>query len=74
MIVDEDGDLEKSAYVTNLIVDDFSIYMENTGGDASWLKGKNEIHNIRIHLMGREGLLDCNQNENKWCCAAENPS
>ena len=32
----EDGALEKSTDVTNLLVDEFKISMENTGGDASW--------------------------------------
>ena len=39
--VDEDGALVISTEVTNLLVDDFIIYMENTGGDASWLNGNN---------------------------------
>ena len=45
--------------------------METTGGDASWLNGKNEIHNRSIHNMVREALLDSDQHENKWFCAAE---
>ena len=32
---DEERALSKSTYVTNLLVDYFSTYMENTGGDAS---------------------------------------
>ena len=39
--VDEYGALEKSIDVTNLLVDDFRISMENTGGDASWIKVNN---------------------------------
>ena len=34
MIFDEDGALEKSTDVTNLLVDDFRTAMENNGGDA----------------------------------------
>ena len=45
--------------------------MKNTGGNASWLNGKNEIHNRNIHNMVRAALLDSNQHENKFCCAAE---
>ena len=33
--VDEDGALKKSTDVTKLIVNDFNISMETTGGDAS---------------------------------------
>ena len=39
--VDEDGALENSKDVANLLVDEFKISMENTGGDASWLIGNN---------------------------------
>ena len=38
----KDGALEKSADVTNLLVDDFIIAMETTGFDASWINGNNE--------------------------------
>ena len=37
----ENGALEKSTYVTNLIFDSFKIFMETTGGDESWINGKN---------------------------------
>ena len=43
MSVDEDGTLEISTDVTNLLVDDLSIYVENTGGNTSWINGNNEI-------------------------------
>ena len=66
MIVDEDGALEKSTDVTNPRVDNFNVYMETTGGDASWLNGKNERHTTSIHNMVREGLLESNKHENKW--------
>ena len=39
--VDEDSVLENSTDVTKLLVDDFKISMETTGGDASWINGKN---------------------------------
>ena len=39
--------------------------METTGGDASWINDKNEIHNISIHNMVRAVLLGINQHENK---------
>ena len=41
MIFAEDGALEKSTDVTNLLVDDFRISMETTGGDASWINVNN---------------------------------
>ena len=63
--------LEKSTYVTNLLVDELNISMENTGGDASCLNGKNEWHNKIIHNMVMSGLLDSNKYANKWCCAAD---
>ena len=69
--VDEDSELANSTYVTNLLVDDFKISMETTGGDAYWLNGKNERHNIIIHNMERSALLDSNQHENKWWFEAE---
>ena len=33
--------LGNSTYVTKILVDDFSIAMKNTGGDASWPNGNN---------------------------------
>ena len=36
----KDGALEISIDVTNLLVYDFSILMEDTGGDASCINGK----------------------------------
>ena len=66
MRVDEDGALANSTDVTNLLFDDFNISMENTVSDLSWLNGKNERHNIIIHNMVREGLIDSIQHENRW--------
>ena len=43
-----------------------SQYIETTGGDASFLNGKNEGHNRIINNMVRSGLLESNQHENKW--------
>ena len=63
MIVDEYGASENSTYVTNLIVYDFNIYMETTGGDVSWINKKNERNNIIIHNMVRSGLIDSNKHE-----------
>ena len=60
--VDEYGALEKSTDVTNLLVDDFNISMETTGGDSLWLNGNNERHNRSIHNMVRAGLLESNKN------------
>ena len=58
-----DNVLEKSTYVNKLIVDEFKISMENTGGDTLLLNGKNEIHN-----------RDSNKNANKWCWVSETSS
>ena len=66
VIVDEDSDFTNSTDVTHLLVDEFKISIETTGGDASRINGKNERHNISIHIMIREGLLDSNQHGNKW--------
>ena len=71
MKVYEDGELEKSTDITNLLVDDFRISMETTGGDASWLNVNNKIHNISIHNMVISSLIESNQHENKCCCSAE---
>ena len=64
--VDEDSALENSTDVTNLLVDEFKISMETTGGDVSWINGKNERHNRSINNMVISVLLDINQHENKW--------
>ena len=40
--VDEDIALANSTYVTNLLVDDFKIYTETTGGNAYRLNGNNK--------------------------------
>ena len=66
VIVDEDSDFTNSTDVTHLLVDEFKISIETTGGDASRINGKNERHNISIQIMIREGLLDSNQHGNKW--------
>ena len=67
----QNGALEKSIDFTNLLVDEFKISMKDTGGDASWLNGKNEIHNRIINSMVISVLSDINQHANKWCYAAE---
>ena len=71
MIVDDDGALEKSKYVTELLVDEFNISLENTGGYAWWINGNHERHNRSIHNMVRASLIDSNQHENKCCCEAK---
>ena len=62
-----DGDLENSTFVNYLIVDEFNISMENTGGDTSWFNVNIEQHKIIVHNMVRSGLLYSKQLENKWC-------
>ena len=54
-----DGDipLENSTDVTNLLVDEFKISMENTGDYAFYLDVNNERHNRSIHNMVRAGRL-----------------
>ena len=69
--VDKDSALENSKYVTYLLVDEFRISMETSGGDISWINRKNERHNRSINYMVSKALLDSDQHENKWCCAAE---
>ena len=46
----EDSELENSTDVKNLLVDEFKISMETTGGDAYWINGNNERHNIIIKI------------------------
>ena len=70
VIVDEDSALENSTYVTKLLIGKLKIPMENTGGDESWINGKNERHKRSIKNMVIAGLIDSNKHENKWCCAA----
>ena len=69
--VDEDFALKNSTYATNLLVGEFKISMETTGGDVSWLSGKNKKYNRRIHNMVISGLFDIDQHANKWCCEEE---
>ena len=71
IIVDEDDTLEKPSDVTDILVDKFNIALDTTGGDASWLNGKNKLHNRIIYKMVISCLIVSNQNENKWCCASE---
>ena len=47
--------------------------MENTGGDTSWINGKNERQNRSVHNMVRGGLLENNQHAKKCCHAAYKP-
>ena len=49
--MDKDGALENSTYVTNLLVDDFRISMETSGGYSSFLNGKNKRHSRGICNM-----------------------
>ena len=58
---DEDISLTKSTDVTNLTIDEFKISMYTTGGDASWLNRKNEIHNRSIHNMVIGVIIDSNK-------------
>ena len=69
--VDEDIALASSTDVTNLLVDEFKISVETTGGDAYGINGKNGRYNRSIQNMVISDLLDINQHGNKWCCAAE---
>ena len=59
----KDCALEKSIDFINLLVDEFRITMENTGGYASWINVKNERHSRSIHTMVRADLIDSNQQE-----------
>ena len=68
MIVNNYGTLENSIDVTNLLVNGFRLFMENTGGDASYINGKKERHNKSIDSMVKGGLLESIQHKNKWCC------
>ena len=55
--------LENSTYDINLLVNNFSISIETYGGDASWVNGNNEGHNIRIINMVRAVLLGIDNHE-----------
>ena len=57
---------KKATDATNLLVYEFIIAMETSGGDASWINGNNELHNRSIHNMVIVGLIDINKYENKW--------
>ena len=66
MIVDEDSALENSTDDTNLLIEEFKISMETTGGDASWINGNNKRHNRNIHNMVIAVNINSNQHSNKW--------
>ena len=70
--VDEDSALTKSTDVTNLLVDEFKIHTETTGGDASCFNWKNERHKRSIHNILGAGLLDSNQNEKNGAAQQKN--
>ena len=61
---------ENSIDVTNILVDEIMIDMENNGVDASKINENNERHNINIHRTIRAGHFDSNKHE-IWCFAAE---
>ena len=61
--VDDDSALANSTDVKKLLVDEFKISMETTGGDASWPNEDNERNNLIIHNMVRSVLLDSKQHE-----------
>ena len=63
--------MENLTDVTNLLVNEFKIYIETTGGDASWINVNNERHNRSIHNMVIAGLIDSNQHSNKFCCVVD---
>ena len=71
MIFDEDGTQKQSTDVTDLLVDEFNISLKTTGGDASWINGKNECHTRSIHNTFIAALLYSNQHENNVCSTAE---
>ena len=71
MGVYKDGVLEKSTVVNDIFVDNFNTAPENTGGYTSWINVNNERQNMNTHNIFKSDLLDNNQEENKWCCAAE---
>ena len=58
MRVYEDGALENSTDVTNLLIDDFNISMETTGGDVSWLNINNEKHPCKRVIVDEYGTLE----------------
>ena len=45
--------------------------MVTTGDDSLCIRGNIKRHNRIIHNMVREGLIDSDQHENKWCNEAE---
>ena len=61
----EDGTLVNSTDVTNFIVEKFRIYVETNGVYSSWYNVNNEEHNLILHNMVREVLIDINPHENK---------
>ena len=71
VIFDEYGALANSKHVTNLLVDDFNMSIENNGSNESYINGKIERHNRSINNMVRAGIIGSNKNGKKWCCAAE---
>ena len=71
MRTDEDGALARSSEFTSMLLDEYRITLQTTGGFASWLNSKNERQNQTIHNMTRAGIIDGEVEDDKWCCGAE---
>ena len=61
MRVEKYGALKKPTGVTELLVNSFNIDLENTGGYASWINRKNELHIRIINTMITESLVESNK-------------
>jgi len=68
--VDEDGALANSSEFCDFLLQR-CIYLETTGGYASFLNGKIKSHHRTIGQMARSMLLNCGLPNNIWCFAAE---
>ena len=68
---DEGGEVIRSEDFCKMLLDEFKITAQTTGGYSSWINGKAERHNQSINTMTRAALIDSGLNRNLWCFALE---
>ena len=68
---DEGGELSRCEDFCEMLLKEFNIVLQTTGGYSSWINGKVERHNQSINTMTRAALYDSGLNHNLWCFAAE---
>ena len=68
---DEGGEVIKSEDFCQMLLKEFQITAQTTGGYSSWINGKSERHNQTINNMTRTALYDSGLKTSLWCFALE---